>query len=430
MPDPHRGHHRRGRRVGLGCRRLRLCNRLAAPRPDPFRGADLASREPLVTGDGSGWSSSSPPFGGTVRDNLRVAAADADDDRMARGLERAHLSRVLDRVRSSRGRVPARLPARTLVTEPEVLLGRAHLRPDEAARHAPASSRELADGGVPAIWVTHDLDQARRLADWVIVPGGRVRAMELRRGWPSTCARGRRVPSGDVGALGVATSLVLVARRGRRGAPRAGATLVWATTGRRTAAAVVALALVADPGDSPIVLSRRVAACCAAADARGGARRRCPGCWPGASCSPDRRRDDRGWCSACLPLEGGFSCRSPAHRQRDERDRAGGGASWRSSATSGSVEARLALAALAARLRADGLRAALVPQIETTKAVGIVFLPGAMTGLSRLSTRDAVLVQYRTFVLGSAVTGYDGRGDRGRRLFTPTTACWRRGRRR
>lgn len=43
----------------------------------------------------------------------------------------------------------------------------------------------------------------------------------------------------------------------------------------------------------------------------------------------------------------------------------------------------------------DALRIALTPQIETTKAVGIVFLPGAMTGLilAGVSAFDAVKVQ-------------------------------------
>ncbi len=63
------------------------------------------------------------------------------------------------------------------------------------------------------------------------------------------------------------------------------------------------------------------------------------------------------------------------------------------------VEARLALghpAGRAARpyLR-SALRTALTPQIETTKATGIIFLPGAMTGLilAGVEPVDAVLVQ-------------------------------------
>lgn len=76
------------------------------------------------------------------------------------------------------------------------------------------------------------------------------------------------------------------------------------------------------------------------------------------------------------------------------------------------VEVRLALgqsAEEAARpyLRA-AVRTALIPQIETTKAVGIVFLPGAMTGLilAGVDPIDAVLVQVVVMylVLGSVAT--------------------------
>jgi putative ABC transport system permease protein len=76
------------------------------------------------------------------------------------------------------------------------------------------------------------------------------------------------------------------------------------------------------------------------------------------------------------------------------------------------VEARLALG-LASRdaarpyLRA-ALRTALIPQIETTKAVGLVFLPGAMTGLILAGTAplEAVKVQAAVMylVLGSVAT--------------------------
>jgi len=63
------------------------------------------------------------------------------------------------------------------------------------------------------------------------------------------------------------------------------------------------------------------------------------------------------------------------------------------------VEARLALglpAADAARPHVrSALRTAMIPQIESTKAVGIVFLPGAMTGLilAGESPASAVMVQ-------------------------------------
>jgi putative ABC transport system permease protein len=76
------------------------------------------------------------------------------------------------------------------------------------------------------------------------------------------------------------------------------------------------------------------------------------------------------------------------------------------------VEARLALghpARTAARpYIGSALRTALIPQIETTKAVGLVFLPGAMTGLILAGVHpvDAVLVQavVMFLVLGAAAT--------------------------
>jgi putative ABC transport system permease protein len=92
------------------------------------------------------------------------------------------------------------------------------------------------------------------------------------------------------------------------------------------------------------------------------------------------------------------------------------------------VEARLALgqpSTVAARpyLRA-AVRTALVPQIETTKAVGIVALPGAMVGLilAGVDPGDAVRVQLAVMylVLGSvATTTVVIATGLSRRLFTP-----------
>jgi putative ABC transport system permease protein len=76
------------------------------------------------------------------------------------------------------------------------------------------------------------------------------------------------------------------------------------------------------------------------------------------------------------------------------------------------VEARLALglpAAEAARpyVRA-ALRTAMIPQIETTKAVGLVFLPGAMTGLILAGTDPLAAVKIQIavmyLVLGATAT--------------------------
>jgi len=78
----------------------------------------------------------------------------------------------------------------------------------------------------------------------------------------------------------------------------------------------------------------------------------------------------------------------------------------------GLIEGRLALGlsakeAFQPHLR-QALRTALVPQIESTKAVGIVFLPGAMVGLilAGVDPADAVKVQVSVMylVLGSVAT--------------------------
>jgi putative ABC transport system permease protein len=91
------------------------------------------------------------------------------------------------------------------------------------------------------------------------------------------------------------------------------------------------------------------------------------------------------------------------------------------------VEARLALGQTswdaAAPYVRHSLRTALIPQIETTKAVGLVFLPGAMTGLilAGVDPVDAVLVQaavmYVVLASVSTTTTVVALGVR-RRLFT------------
>ena len=76
------------------------------------------------------------------------------------------------------------------------------------------------------------------------------------------------------------------------------------------------------------------------------------------------------------------------------------------------VEARLALGMVSQRAAApflrDAVRTALIPQIETTKAVGIVFLPGAMVGLilAGVEPLSAVKVQIAVMylILGSVAT--------------------------
>ncbi len=92
------------------------------------------------------------------------------------------------------------------------------------------------------------------------------------------------------------------------------------------------------------------------------------------------------------------------------------------------VEARLALGQpsrqAAAPYERTALRFALSPQIETTKAAGLVFLPGAMTGLilAGVPPVQAVLVQavVMFLILGSvAITTVVVAMGLVRRLFTP-----------
>jgi putative ABC transport system permease protein len=66
----------------------------------------------------------------------------------------------------------------------------------------------------------------------------------------------------------------------------------------------------------------------------------------------------------------------------------------------------------------------MTPQIESTKAVGLVFLPGAMTGLvlAGVDPLDAVLVQLALMLLilgGVATVSTIVTLGAGRRLFTP-----------
>lgn len=162
---------------------LRLCNRLEVPSAGTvrFRGTDLAEIDPLAHRRRVGMVFQQPtPFGGTVRDNLRVADPDADEGTMAAALGRAGLAAgFLDRQAGelSGGESQRACLARTLMPGPEVLLmdeptsaldGTARLGLERLAR-------ELCDGGVPVLWVTHDLAQAGRIADAVVeMDDGRV----------------------------------------------------------------------------------------------------------------------------------------------------------------------------------------------------------------------------------------------------------------
>ena len=164
---------------------LRLCNRLEAPTRGRilFRGDDLAGLDPLAHRRRVGMVFQQPtPFGGTVRDNLRVAAPSATEQEMRAALGRAHLDAAfLDRRASelSGGESQRACLARALVAGPEVLLmdEPTSALDEDASRALEHLARALATEGVPIVWVTHDPGQAGRLADRTLrVEAGRVRA--------------------------------------------------------------------------------------------------------------------------------------------------------------------------------------------------------------------------------------------------------------
>lgn len=157
---------------------LRLCNRLEVPtsgRVD-FRKAPISEMDPLTLRRRVGMVFQRPVlFGGTVRDNLAVAAPDASPAQQADVLDRVELSGAfLDRNGDdlSGGEAQRVCLARTLITGPEVLLmdePTSSLHP--AARAAlEATTRDLMQrSAVDVVWVTHDLDQIGRLAEYLVV---------------------------------------------------------------------------------------------------------------------------------------------------------------------------------------------------------------------------------------------------------------------
>jgi len=123
-----------------------------------------------------------PVFDGSVFDNLRVALPDVDQARAEHVLEHVALApELLERTASdlSGGEAQRMSFARALLTEPDVVLADEPTSAlDRAARTAVEDLAEsIVASGVPIIWISHDTDQLRRLADHVLVlVDGRVAA--------------------------------------------------------------------------------------------------------------------------------------------------------------------------------------------------------------------------------------------------------------
>ena len=162
---------------------LRLCNRLEVPTGGciRFRGDDIAAADPLALRRRVGMVFQRPTvFAGTVRDNLVVAEPDASSAHCEEVLRRSHVDPLLldrDADALSGGEAQRVCLARTLITAPQVLL-----MDEPTSALDPASTRslealatELAGGGMPIVWVTHDLAQADRIArDRIVLTGGRI----------------------------------------------------------------------------------------------------------------------------------------------------------------------------------------------------------------------------------------------------------------
>jgi putative ABC transport system ATP-binding protein len=156
---------------------LRLANRLDVPTRGVvrYRGVDVASIDPPQHRRCVGMLFQHPvPFAGSVLDNLRVADPTLDERAATLLLDRVRLpADLLDREARtlSGGEAQRACLARVLATGPEaLLLDEPTASLDAAPRDAlEVLVRELRDGGVPVVWVTHDLLQMERLADHVVV---------------------------------------------------------------------------------------------------------------------------------------------------------------------------------------------------------------------------------------------------------------------
>jgi putative ABC transport system ATP-binding protein len=166
---------------------LRLLNRLADPDAGRVRygGRDVRELDPLALRREVSLVPQLPALvAGSVEDNVRFAARlaghDPDPARLLdlAGLDASFADR--DAGRLSVGEQQRAMLARALAGDPDVLLlDEPTSALDEQARGAVEATllhlRERVD--VSLVLVTHDLDQARRMADWVVrLDAGRVTA--------------------------------------------------------------------------------------------------------------------------------------------------------------------------------------------------------------------------------------------------------------
>lgn len=164
---------------------LRLLNRLADPDRGTvtYRGADVRERDVLELRREVCLVPQLPALlDGTVADNVRfgaeLAGREPDVDRLLdlAGLDSSYAGR--DGSRLSVGEQQRVMLARALALEPDVLLldEPTSALDDEARGAVEATLVDLRERvEVSIVLVTHDLDQARRMSDWVVrVEGGQI----------------------------------------------------------------------------------------------------------------------------------------------------------------------------------------------------------------------------------------------------------------
>lgn len=164
---------------------LRLLNRLDDPLTGEieWRGVPISTIEPAHLRRRVAMIFQRPAlFAGTVLDNLAVADPTIDEraahEIMVRvGLDPALLDRIA--IDLSGGEAQRMCLARALVAGPDVLLADepTSALDIDARRAIEDLALELTADGTPVVWVSHDAEQLRRLADHVIVLSrGRVAA--------------------------------------------------------------------------------------------------------------------------------------------------------------------------------------------------------------------------------------------------------------
>ena len=180
---------------------LRCLNRLEEPQSGEvlLDGANIRTLDPTTLRKRVGMIFQTPIlFQGSIRSNLSYGLDGVDDRALLETLDAVGLSRSFlerDSTALSVGQGQRVCIARALVRGPEVLLmdePTSALDKDATAR-IEALIRDLAEGGLAIVLVTHDLAQASRVADRaLLLVEGRVQAQgsmdEVESAWPKGMA--------------------------------------------------------------------------------------------------------------------------------------------------------------------------------------------------------------------------------------------------